>query len=207
MSVNQSKTKSESHNLKIAITFFCLTLGGYALTLYLWPQLELWKASYSYHIVILFFPLALIILGRESRWSLGLDWGKWKLGLLAALIVISITFLIYWLLNRHLTTPSVNHIFFSTVLWGPAAEEMLFRGYLQPKLESSRGRWVGLVITAILFGVAHLPKIYLRHASVPPLVPEAFFLGLVFGVMRDKTGSVYFSMLCHMAYNLIVTVV
>ncbi len=205
--MNQNKATSESNRTKVAIIFFVLTLAGYALTLYLWPQLELWVASYIYHIVILGFPLVLIPLGWESRRSLGLIWGKWKLGILSAFIVISISFLVYWLLNRHFTAPTIDHVLFSTVIWGPVAEEILFRGYLQPKLERSAGKWVGLVITSILFGIAHLPKIYLRQASTPPLVPEAFLLGFVFGIIRDRTGSIYYGMLCHMAYNLIVTVV
>lgn len=205
--MNQDRTSYKSNYLKTAAVFFILTLGGYALTLYLLPDLELWKASYVYHIVILVFPLALIAVAWESRKSLGLIWGNWKQGILAAFIVIAVSFLIYWILNQRLVAPTIDHIFFSTVIWGPAAEEILFRGYLQPKLERSTGKWAGLVITSILFGVAHLPKIYLRQASIPPLVPEAFVLGLVFGIIRDRTGSIYYGLLCHMAYNLIVSVV
>jgi len=193
--------------LKIAIIFYIVTLGIYALILYLFPDLAIWIPSYVYHVVILGFPLALIIYRRESIQSLGLRWGKWKIGVPATLAVIVISFLVWWFLNRQFTAPTLNHILFSTIIWGPAAEEILFRGYLQPKLEADTGKWKGLVIASLLFGMAHLPRIFLRQAAPPTLVPEAFILGFVFGIIRDRTGSIYYLMLCHMAYNLIVTVI
>jgi membrane protease YdiL (CAAX protease family) len=192
---------------KVAILFFVFTLGCYALTLFLLPELGLWIPSYAYHIVILAFPLILIAFHRESTRSLGLMWGRWKIGVLAAVVVILISFLVYWIPARRFFPPTIDHILFSTVIWGPIAEEILFRSYLQPKLEALLRKWPGLIITSVLFGIAHLPKIYLRGAAPPPLVPEAFVLGFVFGIIRDRTGSVYYGMLCHMAYNLIVTVV
>jgi membrane protease YdiL (CAAX protease family) len=190
-----------------AVIFFAATLGIYALVLYLFPNLVLWIPSYVYHIVILGFPLVLLVSGSETPLTLGLRWGNWKLGLPAALAVIVISFLVWWFLNSRFTVPPIDHILFSTIIWGPAAEEILFRGYLQPKLETRTGKWVGLVITSLLFGIAHLPKIFLRQAAEPPLVPEAFILEFVFGLIRNRTGSIYYGMLCHMAYNLIVTVV
>jgi uncharacterized protein len=194
-------------DLKIALVFFLVTLGGYALALFLLPDLALWKLSYAYHITILVFPLSLIYFHRESKHSLGLIWGRWKIGIPAALAVILVSFLVYWIPDRHIVIPVIDHIFISVVFWGPAAEEILFRSYLQPKLESCTGRWSGLVITSALFGISHLPRIYLRQAALLQLVPEAFFLGFIFGLIRDKTGSVYYGMFCHMAYNAIVSVV
>jgi membrane protease YdiL (CAAX protease family) len=195
------------NNLKIAAIFYTVTLGVYALVLYLFPNIPLWIPSYVYHVFILFFPLALIIFHGESSRTLGLIWGKWKLGIPAALAVIVISFLVWWFLNSRFTVPRIDQILFSTIIWGPTAEEFLFRGYLQPKLEARTGKWGGLVIASLLFGIAHLPKIFLRQAATPPLVPEAFILGFAFGLIRDRTGSLYYGMLCHMAYNLIVTLV
>jgi membrane protease YdiL (CAAX protease family) len=122
-------------------------------------------------------------------------------------VVIAIAILVYWLVYRRFNAPALDHILIATVVWGPIAEEILFRSYLQPKLEAICGRWPGLVITSILFGISHLPRIYLRQAAAPVLVPEAIALGMVFGFVKDRTGSVYYGMLCHMAYNLIATVV
>jgi membrane protease YdiL (CAAX protease family) len=84
------------------------------------------------------------------------------------------------------------------------AEELSLRGYIQPKLEARCGKWPGLVLTALLFSVLHLPKIFLRQASPPVLLVVAFIFGIVFGFIRDKTNSIYYPVLCHGAINLIV---
>lgn len=194
-------------NFKVAILFFIATLALYALVLYVFPDLQLWIPSYAYHVIILAFPLALIVWKREDTDSLGLIWGKWKLGIPAALALIIISFLVWWFLNRRFVMPSIDHVFLTSVTWAPAAEELLFRGYLQPALENKTGKWPGLIITSLLFGIAHLPKIYLRQAATLYLVPEAFILGFIFGIMRDHTDSIYYGTFCHMAYNLIVTII
>jgi membrane protease YdiL (CAAX protease family) len=184
-----------------------VSLGLYALVLYLWPELVIWIPSDAYHAVILVFPLGLIALHVESRPTLGLRWGNWRLGAAADGVVIAVAILVYWLVYRRFNAPALDHILIATVVWGPIAEEILFRSYLQPKLETICGRWPGLVITSILFGISHLPRIYLRQAAAPVLVPEAIALGMVFGFIKDRTDSVYYGMICHMAYNLIATVV
>ncbi len=194
-------------NNRLALIFFAASLGAYALVLYLAPDLTFWIPSGVFHVVILAFPLALIAYHRENRVSLGLLWGRWRFGVVSTAVVILTAFLIYWIPNRHFFAPAIDYILISTVVFGPISEELLFRGYLQPKLESVTGRWVGLAITSVLFGIAHLPKIYFRQAAPVVLVPEAFALGMAFGFIRDRTGSVYYGMLCHMAYNLIVSVV
>lgn len=70
-------------------------------------------------------------------------------------------------------------------------EEALFRGAIQGVLRR-RGTAKAVVITAILFGVYHM--------NPWSLVP-AFFLGLVFGTMTARTGSVVPSTLAHVANN------
>lgn len=70
-------------------------------------------------------------------------------------------------------------------------EEVLFRGVLQGIL-SRKGQWTGVVITAFLFSVFHL--------NPWNLVP-AFFLGVVFGVLVVRTGSLIPAILAHIAAN------
>lgn len=70
-------------------------------------------------------------------------------------------------------------------------EEALFRGAIQGVLWR-RGARRAVVVTAILFG--------LFHVSPWSLLP-AFFLGLVFGSMVERTGSTVSSMLAHFANN------
>ena len=60
-------------------------------------------------------------------------------------------------------------------------EETLFRGDLQPTLQRILGRGAGLLLTAVLFALYHL-----RLEFWGLLGKTAF--GLVFGILRDRTG-------------------
>ena len=70
-------------------------------------------------------------------------------------------------------------------------EEVLFRGFVLAGL-GRLGRWPGLVLTALLFGLA--------HASLYRFLPTAT-LGLLFGWLALRTGSVACSALAHALNN------
>jgi CAAX protease family protein len=89
-------------------------------------------------------------------------------------------------------------------------EEILFRGYIQTRINEDFGRpWnikgvnfgPGLLIAAVLFGVLHL------MGPFNPLMGEfqldvfsgisSFFFGLLFGFVRENTGSVLSAGLAH----------
>jgi len=89
-------------------------------------------------------------------------------------------------------------------------EEILFRGYFQSRLNQDFGRpWTikgvsfgpGLLITSALFGVLHMLNPF------NPLMGEfgldllwgisSFFAGLLFGFLREKTGTVLSASLGH----------
>lgn len=93
---------------------------------------------------------------------------------------------------------------------GPA-EELLFRGYIQSRLNQVFGRprrffgvpwgW-GLLVSSLLFG--------LWHVVFRPTDPTAWlhglwtvFAGLVFGYLREKTGSLVAPALLHGVLNYI----
>jgi len=80
---------------------------------------------------------------------------------------------------------------------GPLAEELAFRGFLQPLLVRSLGVPLGIVLTAIPFGLLHAPEYGYswRHAA---LITTA---GAAFGWMRHATGSTKAATLMHSAYN------
>ena len=61
------------------------------------------------------------------------------------------------------------------------SEETLFRGDLQPTLQRLFGRGAGLLLTALVFAAYHL-----RFGLWGLLGKTAF--GLVFGILRDRTG-------------------
>lgn len=78
---------------------------------------------------------------------------------------------------------------FSQALFSALAEEMFFRGFLQPRL--------GLHLTSILFGLVHLP----RERRLRLWQPLGILLGYLLGWMFQATGSLTAPFLAHFAIN------
>lgn len=79
----------------------------------------------------------------------------------------------------------------------PIAEELAFRGFLQPLLVRSLGPVCGILGAAIPFGLLHFREYgnSWRHAAVISLA------GVGFGVMRQRTGSTRAAAAMHASYN------
>lgn len=71
-------------------------------------------------------------------------------------------------------------------------EELLCRGYVQRRLTQRLGPLVGLLLATIGFGILHMD---------PQHVVGVLPLGLWFGFVAWRTGSVYPAMLCHASNN------
>ena len=80
---------------------------------------------------------------------------------------------------------------------GPLAEELIFRGFLQPLLVHSLGVIPGIFAAAIPFGMLHFGEYgnSWRHALLISLA------GAAFGWMRHRTGSTKSAALMHASYN------
>lgn len=88
-------------------------------------------------------------------------------------------------------------IIISAVIMAPLLEELVFRGVLQTTLmHLMKGRrWPAMLITAAVFSAI--------HAWVVPaqgLLP-LFVLGLVFGYLYERTGSLLTPILAHAVFN------
>lgn len=81
----------------------------------------------------------------------------------------------------------------------PIAEELAFRGFLQPLLTRSLGAAWGIVLTAIPFGLLHFQE----YGDSWQHVLLICFAGAAFGVMRYLTGSTKAAALMHASYNLL----
>ncbi len=79
----------------------------------------------------------------------------------------------------------------------PIAEELLFRGMLYPVLRRSGGVTLAIILSALLFGLAHV---------VPVLIPGLFFVGLILAWVRERSGSVIPGMLIHALQNGIIII-
>ena len=87
------------------------------------------------------------------------------------------------------------------VLVAPLVEETLFRGYLYPLLARSFGIAPGIVVTGICFGAMHGAQLGWTWSLVGMLV----LVGIVFTIVRARTGSVFASYLMHLGYNSLIS--
>jgi membrane protease YdiL (CAAX protease family) len=156
-----------------------------------------------------------------------IDDRQWSGALVMVGVEIALLFVLGWLLKRK-PTRNENGILVGAILLTTYAsvaakatlgnaisallfyvfflglgEELLFRGYIESRLNTAWGRpfqfygihwgW-GIVITSVLFGLMHFINIYSLMIGKWHLEPWwglwTFFGGLVFGFVLEKTGSI-----------------
>jgi len=85
---------------------------------------------------------------------------------------------------------------------GPLCEELAFRGFMQPLFIRSLGVAPGIALSAVGFGLLHLPQYGYtwQHGILITLA------GAAFGWMRFISGSTLGSTIMHSAYNLTLAV-
>jgi len=88
------------------------------------------------------------------------------------------------------------------VLVAPLVEETLFRGYLYPLFARSFGITPSIVITGTLFGLMHGAQLGWTVSLVSVLI----VVGIVFTLVRARTGSVFASYMMHLGYNSLIAV-
>ena len=71
-------------------------------------------------------------------------------------------------------------------------EELAFRGFILSGMQSLRNDWKAILLTSLLFGVAH---------SVLQQSIVTFFVGVVLGIIAVRTGSLIPCMLYHAMHN------
>jgi membrane protease YdiL (CAAX protease family) len=72
------------------------------------------------------------------------------------------------------------------------AEELFFRGFVQSRLVERWGRWTGIAVTALAFGVHHLDALQGGFAVA---------VGVYLGWLSDRAGSVRPAAVAHVANN------
>lgn len=78
---------------------------------------------------------------------------------------------------------------------GPFFEEAFFRGFLFTGLEESRlGTVATIIVTSLLWASLHIQYSLLGMA-------EILVMGIILGVVRQKTGSLWSSLLIHVLWN------
>lgn len=82
--------------------------------------------------------------------------------------------------------------FLIAVIGAPIVEELFFRGFVQRAAVARLGRGLGLVTTAVIFGLVHFQLLQL---------PALVAFGLVLGLLAERTGRLGPSILAHMGFN------
>lgn len=155
----------------LAVVYYPLYLA------YLFWQLEGELGHWGTMVLLPFLLVLALNSGREAPFSsalasFGLRWGNLRRGLGMTLVLGVGLGLVQLFLSR--SGPAVLEAFRTgTALYlFPLAfvlmlgmtgftEEFFFRGFLQTRLEALAGsKWVGLILTSVLFGVYHLPYAY-----------------------------------------------
>lgn len=77
-------------------------------------------------------------------------------------------------------------------------EELVFRGYLLSVLDEWRGRRVAIIITSLLFWLMHLGQ---GNVHEPLGIIAMLTVGLTFALARYVTGSLWFPIGLHAAYD------
>lgn len=97
--------------------------------------------------------------------------------------------------------PDIQRLFswptmFLLVAIQPIGEEIFFRGFLFEKVENYAGGIAAVLITAFLFGIAHMSygKIF------PILMP--MLMGVVLGFIVLKTKNLYSAIIAHVTFNI-----
>lgn len=85
----------------------------------------------------------------------------------------------------------------SIVLLAPILEELLFRGAIQGELQRQMKPWVAITVSSLFFGLVHMN---------PAQIPFAFLLGMIFGWLYYRTGSLIPGIVGHVLNNSVATV-
>jgi membrane protease YdiL (CAAX protease family) len=87
-------------------------------------------------------------------------------------------------------TPQQRVFFLMMGLIAAFPEDTIFRGIMQPTLQTKLGRWQGILLTTLIFAVYHF-----RFA--PPQLAGKICYGLIFGLMRERTGTLWAPAIAH----------
>lgn len=89
------------------------------------------------------------------------------------------------------TTAQLLMLLFLIAILAPIAEEFFFRGMLYPLLRKW-GSGVAIVGSAALFSMVHF---------IPILFPSLFFVGLILGLLRERSNSIIPCIVLHIMQN------
>lgn len=82
----------------------------------------------------------------------------------------------------------------AVALVAPVVEEFIFRGLIMTRLARAMPGWLAVMVSAAIFGACHGHPVWFAYA---------FVLGVAFGLMDLRAGSIWPSILGHVVFNAI----
>ena len=203
---------------------------GYLVLFFLaWTIKELWLIEYIYAFSEIISPLleALVksliwivpawiyiklyihsnpisFLKMNANVKKGLFWGIFLSLLLGALLILEAY--IFNGVSFHFSLSFDDYL--NTVLMAGLAEEIVFRGVILQELNKRITFWKANLITALLFLVIHYP-IWIYKDIIFQFGSHiyVFMIGLLFGFVYKKTGSLWTVIILHAFHNYILSII
>src|SRR5215467_7286889 len=157
---------------------------------------------------------------RLSRAEIGFAWGHWRdyaLALLYPVLALSLLGLIAWL-SGAVTVAAIDwhKTLFALIVkqllpsipFALVTEEGIFRGWLWASLRRAGVTVPGLLVwTSVAFAAWHVPDVLLPTDFQPPLAQTPVYIlnvvviGLIWGMMRHRSGSIVVTSVTHGLWN------
>ena len=84
------------------------------------------------------------------------------------------------------------------IFLAPIVEEIFFRGFMQPAISKLTGPFLGIIITALIFGASHTQ--YIDYSAA---IFSVTAIGLILGITKYYTGSVMPGIFAHLFNNVL----
>ncbi len=154
--------------------------------------------------------------------SLGWKWNGWRtvwIGFLGFIVLLVITVVTQVLIGDPVSTPGRDFTSFVELVMAlvlllvltAVAEETMFRGWIQTTLTQDYRAWVGIGVTALLFGLRHLPMDLYGGFSLqsPPSawvsrMIQLYVGAIIFGIVRHWAKSTWASWIMHEGFLVLI---
>lgn len=145
--------------------------------------------------------------------QVSLGWAGWPVTVLGFAVVAMLAILVLRLVSGNWSTGGVEKgvsalasrtwapliVVLATGVFGPIAEEFLFRGPLFAKLRGTRLGVAGTVVaTSLLWALLHITEPWIGMSAI-------FVMGLLLGTLLLRFGSLVVPIACHCVWNLLGT--
>lgn len=166
-------------------------------------------AGYLNEIVLMLVPAAIVCFFGFSR---AFKKGNFLRGLLCGLpFIVLELFLLFVFFGNTMTNPEADWRSWDLIILGLVSifgvgfrEECLYRATIQnivakKHANSVKGIWITVIVSALIFGLTHITNIFFGMDPIAVLmqVLSAMLLGLLFGAVYLRSGSLWAVVLIH----------